>query len=160
MTIANGTAVSIHYTLENDDGELLDTSSGSTPLVYLHGASNIVPGLERALEGKNVGDKVEVRVEPADGYGEPSGIPDSPVPRSSFPADADLRPGMAIQAETDEGMILLWLKDIGDEEVTLTPDHPLAGVALNFSVEVVEIREATEQEKEQGHADDVGNDDP
>lgn len=151
MTIASGSAVSIHYTLTNDAGETLDSSAGSSPLEYLHGAGNIVPGLERALEGKSAGDQVAVRVPPEDGYGEPSGIPASPVPRSSFPEGADLQPGMAVRAETDDGPMMLWLKDVTDEAVTLSPDHPLAGVALNFSVEVVSVRDATEEEKAHGH---------
>lgn len=156
LSITNGTAVSIHYTLKNDDGETLDTSAGSTPLQYLQGAQNIVPGLEQALEGKNVGDKFEVRVPPADGYGELSGLPASPVPRSAFPADANLQPGMAIQAETDDGPIMLWLQEITDESVMVAPDHPLAGVALNFSIEVVAVRDATDEEKSQGHVSGPG----
>ncbi len=149
--IAAKKVVSIHYTLTSGDGEELDTSAGGEPLVYLHGADNIVPGLERQLEGKKVGDKLDAVVPPKDGYGEHSGMSPQPVPRSAFEG-GDPQEGMPLLLEDDDGNeIQFWIAEVQDEVVLLTPDHPLAGVTLRFAVEVVEVRDATEEELEHGH---------
>jgi len=151
-SIADGLVVSIHYTLRDDTGELLDTSSGDEPLVYLHGAENIVPGLERALDGHTVGDRLTVEVAPADGYGEATSKGPQAVPRDQFPADADLFAGMQIYAETESGDgFPLWIVEVSDDQVMLDSDHPLAGATLHFEVEVTEIRPATAEEIAHGH---------
>lgn len=151
MIIEDGTVVSIAYTLTNDAGEQLDTSVGGDPLVYLHGAQNIVPGLEQALDGRTVGDEFDVRVAPADGYGDRTAETQT-VPREQFPDGVDLAVGMPLRAEVpDHGPVVLWIESIEEDTVSLSLDHPLAGEHLNFAIEVVEVRAATDEEKAHGH---------
>jgi FKBP-type peptidyl-prolyl cis-trans isomerase SlyD len=149
-SIQDGVVVSIEYTLKDGDGDVLDKSDGN-PLAYLHGADNIVPGLERELVGKGIGDKLEVEVPPALGYGERMGPGPQPIERSSFPADAPLQPGMNFLIETEDGHMPLWIIEVRDDVVLVDGNHPLAGVTLHFSVEVVEMREASEEEVAHGH---------
>ena len=152
--IAAEKVVSIHYTLTNDDGEVLDSSAGGDPLVYLHGAGNIVPGLEKELEGKIAGEKLEVVVPAADGYGEREGPGPQSVPRSVFEG-VDVEPGMSFVVEDEDGEeMAMWVVEVGDEEVLIDSNHPLAGETLHFSVEVVGVRAATEDELTHGHAHD------
>lgn len=151
-TIQDGLVVIMHYTLKNAEGEVLDTSDGDDPMPYMHGVGNIVPGLETALTGKAVGEKVSVVVAPEDGYGEASGVPDQGVPRDQFPADLEIEPEMEFIADANDGdMIPVWVTRVTADEVFLTTDHPLAGETLHFDIEVVAVREATESEKEHGH---------
>ena len=151
--IAAGMVVSLHYTLKNDAGDVLDQSdSKAEPLVYMHGAENIVPGLERKLSGRKVGDKLEVVVEPADGYGtrDPRGVQD--VPREAFPPDAPIEVGASFVVETPDGQPMqLWITKLEKDTVTCDANHPLAGERLHFSVEILGVREATAEEKEHGH---------
>jgi FKBP-type peptidyl-prolyl cis-trans isomerase SlyD len=157
-TIAEKKIVSIHYTLKNDAGDTLDTSAEAEPLAYLHGAGNIVPGLERALDGKAVGDKVSAVVAPVDGYGERAGPGPQPVPKAAFEG-ADVQPGMAVVAEDQEGnQMPLWIVAVEDDRVMVDNNHPLAGETLHFDVEVMEIRDATEQELAHGHVHADGHD--
>lgn len=150
--IADGSVVTIHYTLKNADGDVLDSSVGGEPMDYLHGAENIVPGLERELAGHSIGDRVEAVVTPAEGYGERSGPEPQPVPRSSFPDDADLQEGMQVFARgPDEQTFALWVVGLDEDSVVLDHNHPLAGVTLHFDVEVTGIRAATEEEVAHGH---------
>ncbi len=150
--VADGLVVSIHYTLKAPDGTLLDSSEGSDPLLYLHGAENIVPGLEKQLTGKAVGDKVVAVVPAAEGYGERTGPEPQKVPRTELPADADLIPGMQIIAESGDGQAFpLWIVEADDEHFTVDHNHPLAGVTLHFDVEIAAIRAATDEEKAHGH---------
>lgn len=149
--VADGQVVEMLYTLKDGKGELLDASNGE-PLAYLHGADNIVPGLEKALAGKQVGDKVDVVVPPAEGYGERTGPGAQGIPRTSFPADAQIHPGMSFAVETESGDLLpLWVVEVNDDEVMVDANHPLAGVPLHFSVEIKSIREATGEELDHGH---------
>lgn len=149
--IGDGKVATFHYTLTNDGGEVLDTSSGREPLAYLHGAGNIVPGLEQQLVGKQIGDRFEAKVTPEDGYGVRDGQA-QPVDRAAFPPSAKIEPGMMFQAQTPEGdMIPLWVDRVEADTVWVDENHPLAGVTLHFAVEVVAIREATEAEMEHGH---------
>ena len=142
----------MHYTLKNDEGEVLDSSAGGDPMPYLHGADNIVPGLEAALAGAAVGDTVSVVVPPAEGYGERSGIPDQAVPRDQFPAEMEIEPEMQFIADADDGeMIPVWVTRVTTDEVYLTSEHPLAGENLHFEIDVVGVREPTESEREHGH---------
>lgn len=151
MSIENGKVVTIHYTLTSDDGETLDTSAGGEPLAYLHGANNIVPGLEAALTGKAVGDTLETRVPPEQGYGPRVGEPEA-VPRAAFPDDIELAAGMLFSAETPDGRRVSFQVDrIEDDVVYVDHNHPLAGAHLNFSVEVVAVRDASEEERAHGH---------
>lgn len=151
-TVADNTVVSIHYTLKDSDGEVLDSSAGEKPLTYLHGASNIVPGLERELVGKAVGDKLDVVVQPADAYGVRQGPEPQKVPLSSFPEGAQLAEGMQIVAKgPNEEMFPLWVVGVGDDHVLLDHNHPLSDMTLHFQVEITEIRSATEEEIAHGH---------
>lgn len=142
----------IHYTLTNEDGDEIDSSRDGDPMPYLHGAESIVPGLERQLEGKSVGDRIKAVVTPDEGYGDPCGRDPQPVPRKAFEG-VEPQPGMPLVVEDDDGQqIQLWITEVTDDEVMLSPDHPLAGVTLHFDVEVVEVRDATAEELEHGHA--------
>lgn len=155
--IADGHVVTLHYRLTLDDGSVADESFGGEPLVYLHGAQNIVPGLEKQLTGKSAGDKCDVQVLPADGYGDYDPTLDQDVPRSAFPAEAQLAVGIAFQAQDQTGKpITLYIRAIEGDQVTVSPNHPMAGQTLNFAVEIIEIRDATEQEKQQGHVQGIG----
>ncbi len=152
MKIADKCVVHIHYTLKNDQGETLDSSEGREPLPYLHGASNIVPGLEKALTGQEAGAQLDVTVSPEEGYGPvfPEAI--QTVPREAFQGVDDIQPGMQFQAQGPEGQVqVITVKEITDEGIVVDGNHPLAGQNLNFSVEVAEVREATEEEMEHGH---------
>ncbi len=149
--VAAKCVVSIKYTLTNPEGETIDASEPGDPLRYLHGAGNIVPGLERELEGKKVGDELEVVVKPEDGYGEASGPGPQAIPREAFEG-VEPQPGMSFVAEDDDGnQLQLWILDADDERVIVSPNHPLAGVTLHFAVKIEEIRDATEEEVSHGH---------
>jgi FKBP-type peptidyl-prolyl cis-trans isomerase SlyD len=158
-TISAGKVVALHYTLRDDAGVLIDGSAGSDPLYYLHGADNLVPGLERALTGHKIGDKLSVTVLPKDGYGLREGPGPQAVPRDAFPDDADLEEGMPFSVENDDGEeIELWVTSVGESEVMVDVNHPLAGVTLCFDVEVVSIRNATPEEQAHGHPHEAGLD--
>lgn len=152
QAVADGAVVSIHYTLKNPEGDVIDSSEGGDPLMYLHGAENIVPGLERGLAGRNVGDNVAVEVLPIDGYGERLGPGPQRVPRDAFPPDAEPEEGMQVFAQgPNDETIPLWVVGVDDEAVTVDVDHPLAGVTLHFQVEITSVRAATAEELEHGH---------
>jgi FKBP-type peptidyl-prolyl cis-trans isomerase SlyD len=149
--IADNMVVLFHYKLTNNDGEVLDASDDDEPMAYLHGADNIVPGLERAMLNRKVGDKFDVKVAPEEGYGERIDG-DTVVPRDQFPPDAEFEEGMSVVAEGPDGETFpLWIKSIDTDTITLDPNHPFAGVELNFSVEITEVRAASEEEIEHGH---------
>ena len=150
--IAADKVVLFKYTLTNPEGEVLD-ASGDDALPYLHGHQNIVPGLERQLEGKKVGDKLVAVVPPEEGYGMPSGMPNQKVPREAFPPDAPLQPGMGpFFADAGGGQLVqIFIAAVADDHVDITTDHPLAGVTLTFDVEITRVREALPVEIEHGH---------
>ena len=151
-TITPNKVVFIHYTLTSDAGEEIDSSAGGPALAYLHGANNLVPGLEKALEGHGLGEVLEVTVPPAEGYGERNGPGPQTVPRSAFPEDAELLEGMAFLAEDAEGnQTQLWIAGVDGENVLIDQEHPLAGQNLNFKVEITAIRDATDEELQTGH---------
>ncbi|MCB9879638.1 MAG: peptidylprolyl isomerase [Planctomycetes bacterium] len=157
LAIAEDHVVTLHYRLTLDDGSIADESFGGEPLVYLHGHNNIVPGLEKQLAGKVQGDNCEVTVAPGEGYGEYDPTLDQTAPRSAFPPDAQLAVGMAFQARGPRGQpVTLWIRSIKGDDVVVTPNHPLAGQALNFKVEIVEVRAATADEKKHGHVHGPG----
>ena len=152
MKIADKTVVSIDYTLKNAAGEVVDSSNGAEPLSYIHGAQQIVPGLERELTGLAVGEKKEVVVHPQDGYGsvDPEGV--FSVPRAAFPPDAKLTVGDAFVGEDDEGRAVpVRIVELKPDSITVDANHPLAGETLYFSVEVKSVRAATEEDM--AHAD-------
>jgi FKBP-type peptidyl-prolyl cis-trans isomerase SlyD len=148
--VADKKVVTIHYSLKNAAGEQLDSSQDGEPMAYLHGALNIVPGLESALDGKTVGTALDVVVAPKDGYGERGPEP-FPVGLDAFPEDMELAKGLQFVAEQDGEMIPFWIDRVEETQVFIDPNHPLAGVELHFQVEVVAIRDATEEELEHGH---------
>jgi FKBP-type peptidyl-prolyl cis-trans isomerase SlyD len=151
MQIADGTVVAMDYALKDDDGTLLDQSQPGHPLTYLHGHKNIIPGLEASLEGKAVGETVEVRVAPEDGYGEPNPSLEQVVPRDRFQGVESLAEGMQFQASTEQGPVSVRVVKVDDDDVTVDGNHPLAGKHLNFNVTVLEVRAATEEEIAHGH---------
>lgn len=157
--VAEGKVVIIHFTLRDEAGEVLDTSDGDEPMPYLHGYDNVVPGLEAALEGKRVGEKLSVVVPPEEAYGFPSGVADQAVPREEFPDDVEIEEGMEFYGEGDEGMVPIWVTRVTDDTVFITMDHPLAGQSLHFDVEIVAIRDANEDEIEHGHPHGLTGDD-
>ncbi len=151
ITIAAGKVAFFHYTLTDEGGETIDSSREGNPLPYLHGAGNIVPGLEKQLEGLAVGAKLQAVVAPEEGYGVRRGEP-MPVPRAQFPAEIELQPGMQFFGEDPDGnKFPLWIAAIQDEMVLVDPNHPLAGVTLNFDVEIMSIRDASKEEQDHGH---------
>lgn len=149
--IGADTVVSIEYTLTGDDGTVIDSSQGGEPLTYLHGHGQLIPGLEQELEGKSLGDAVEVRIDAENGYGEHDPERLVEVPRDRF--EFDVSEGDFVQAQQQDGTTVPF-QVVGVEESTVTLDgnHPLAGKALNFKVEVVDIRDATPEELDHGHA--------
>ena len=152
MTIKENSAVSFHYTLTDDDGQQLDSSAGKEPLAYLHGAGNIIPGLENALTGKAVGDSMSVAVSAAEGYGEVQNELIQDVPRTSFQGVDEIEVGMQFEAQTGQGgTVPVTVTAVSDETVTVDGNHPLAGKNLNFDVSIEAVRDATEEELEHGH---------
>lgn len=157
MLIADQHVIAIDYTLTNEAGEVLDSSEGSEPLVYLHGAGNIIAGLENALTGKAVGDELEVSVEPADAYGEYSAELITNIGREMFEGVDQLEVGMQFHASApDGGMQIVTIRDIEGDEVTIDGNHPLAGQQLNFKVKIASIRAASEEEIAHGHVHGEG----
>lgn len=142
--------VTMEYTLRDASGEVLDTSDGDEPLTYLHGHGQIVPGLEKALEGKAVGDTAQVTVAPEEGYGEYDMEKVLKEPRSSFDFEVEVGQVLEAQVDDEEGMEFL-VTDVDADTVTLDGNHPLSGKALNFDVKVVGIRPATKEELDHGH---------
>jgi len=144
-------AVSIHYTLTNDEGEVIDSSIGSDALVYLHGKGNIISGLEQALAGKEVGEQFTVRVPAEDAYGEFMPERVQVIPRSMFEGVDQLEVGMQFHADVSAGPGIVAIVDIDGDDITIDGNHPLAGMPLTFDVEIVDVREATREELEHGH---------
>ena len=156
MQIADKTVVQIHYTLTNDEGAVLDSSEGQEPLAFLCGAQNIIPGLEKALIGKQVGDKLEVNVTPEEGYGEVHEEMIQKVPHENFEGIESVEVGMQFMAQAPWGEQPVTVIKVEDDGITLDGNHPMAGQNLNFAVEVVEVRAASDEEEEHGHAHGAG----
>lgn len=151
MKISEKCAVTIHYKLSNAQGELIESSFEGEPMVYLHGAQNMIPGLEAALEGKELGEKLDVVVEAEQGYGAYHEGLKQEVPITAFGDVEDIVPGMRFMAETDQGQRPVQVTEIKDDIIVVDGNHPFAGQNLHFSVEIVEVREATEEEVSHGH---------
>lgn len=151
MDIQKGNVVGMHYTLRNDEGEIIDTSQGRDPLMFLQGFGNIIAGLETELEGKKLGDKLDVVVEPEQGYGVRHEQLIQQVPSEAFQGVDELQIGMQFQAQTEQGPIPIRIIAIEGDQVTIDGNHELAGVRLHFSVSIESIREATEEEIAHGH---------
>lgn len=151
MTIANNKVALIEYTLTNEAGETLDASEGH-PLAYLHGHGNLIPGLEKELEGKKVGDKFTATIPAAEAYGERHEELVQTVPSTMFQGVDELEVGMRFQAQSEQGMHSVEITEIDGDQITVDGNHPLAGMPLTFEVEVVGVRDATAEELEHGHA--------
>ncbi len=159
MKITKDCVVSVHYTLTNDEGQVLDSSVGGEPLMYLHGHHSMIPGFEKALENAQNGDQLSFTVEPADGYGEPVAEAIFDVPLNEFGPANEVTIGMQVQGQTQDGHIQNFnVVAVTDTHVTLDANHPLAGKSLNFTVDVVALRSATEQELAHGHVHRDGHD--
>lgn len=154
--VKKNAVVSLSYTLKNADGQELDKSSPDKPFAYLHGNKQIVPGLENALDGLAVGDKKEVTVPPAEGYGEFVPGLKMDIERSNFPQDIEIQPGMQFSAEVSGNNQVFTVTGLEGDKVQVDGNHPLAGQTLHFAVEVVEIRDATKEELEHGHVHGPG----
>ncbi|MGC1389295.1 MAG: peptidylprolyl isomerase [Steroidobacteraceae bacterium] len=156
MQIAADRVVLIHYTLKNESGAVLDSSAGGEPLAYIQGHGNLVPGLERALEGKLGGHTLAVTIAPADAYGARDEALVQRVPKRTLQGSGEIRKGMQFQARTETGMRVFTVTGIAGDMVSLDGNHPLADQTLHFDVEVVSVREATTEELEHGHVHGVG----
>jgi FKBP-type peptidyl-prolyl cis-trans isomerase SlyD len=148
--------VTIHYTLKDEDGAVLDSSAGGEPLAYIQGHGNLVPGLEKALEGKQGGSSVAVTLSPQEGYGSRDATLVRRVPKRSLQGAGEIKSGMQFQARTEDGMRLFTVTGVAGDMVTLDGNHPLADRTLHFDVEVVSVRAATEEELEHGHVHGAG----
>ena len=152
LLIGDNLVVSMHYTLTDNEGNVLDSSEGAEPLTYLHGAGNIIPGLEKALVGKVEGDTQQVTVQPAEGYGEVMSELMQTVDKAAFQGVESVEVGMSFEAQTSDGSVQhIVVSKVDGDQVTVDANHPLAGVVLNFDVEIVSVREATEEEISHGH---------
>jgi FKBP-type peptidyl-prolyl cis-trans isomerase SlyD len=159
VKIANGTVVELDYSLHLGDGKIVDQSEGE-PLSYIHGEGHIVPGLEQALEGLEIGAKKQVVVAPAEGYGEHDERGVQEVAREAFPQDFQPQEGMQLVAESPDGQpVQFVVKQVGLQTITVDFNHPLAGKTLHFDVTVRGVRQATDEEKEHGHVHGPGGHD-
>ncbi len=156
MTIAEKKVVSIQYTVMDEEGQIIDSSEGGEPLVFLIGAQNVIVGLEEALIGKNVGDQIKTTVEPAKAYGEYNAEGVQEVPMDAFEGVETVEPGMAFTAETEQGPMNLIVTAVEGDMVTVDGNHPLAGKALTFDVTVEAVRDATDEEMAHGHVHGEG----
>lgn len=152
MKITQNTVVTLNYTLKDDNGEILDQSHDDS-FMYLHGTGGIIPGLENELEGKSTGDALSVHINPEDGYGLRDDSMIQVVPRTMFESDHPIEEGTQFHAESPEGeMLTVTVTKIEGDDITVDGNHPLAGIALNFDVTVANIREASAEEIDHGHA--------
>jgi FKBP-type peptidyl-prolyl cis-trans isomerase SlyD len=156
MEITADRVVTIHYTLKNDAGVVLDSSAGGEPLAYIQGHGNLVSGLEKALEGKQDGNTLAVSVAPAEGYGVRDETLIQRVPKRSLQSSGEIKKGMQFQARAADGMRLFTVTAVMGDMVTLDGNHPLADQTLHFDVEIVEVRAATTEELEHGHVHGAG----
>ncbi len=156
MKITKRKAVTINYTLTNDDGEVLDTSRGGEPLSFIFGIGTLIPGLENALDGKSPGDHLKVSIKPEDAYGPRDESLIRLVPRAAFGGVEELEVGMCFQATSDQGDQMIMITRIDGDNITVDGNHPLAGMPLNFDVEVVAVRDATDEEISHGHVHGPG----
>lgn len=156
MKIQKHTVVTLNYTLKNSEGEIMDTSEGREPLVYLHGVGGLIPGLEAELEGKEIGNSFNTVIAPEDAYGKRSDDLLHVVPKSGFQGDEEMQVGMRVQLETEQGPAIATISKIEGENVTLDLNHPLADMELHFSIDVVDLRDASADEISHGHVHGPG----
>jgi FKBP-type peptidyl-prolyl cis-trans isomerase SlyD len=152
MQITKNKVAAIHYTLRDNEGNILDSSEGRDPLYYIQGIGNLIPGMEEGLEGKASGEKLDIKVSPDKGYGELNPQLVQQVPLDAF-GGQEVKPGMRFN--TNRGDVVT-VTEVGSETATVDGNHPLAGVELNFQVEILEVRIATDEELQHGHAHSPG----
>jgi len=150
IKVESGKVVVLSYVLKDEGGEIIDETTAADPFPYLHGAENIVPGLEAALTGKLVGDKFEAVVSPREGFGERIGEPQI-VPRSAFPEGMPIEVGMQFIASDGESEMPVWIVGQEGDELLVDNNHPLAGVTLHFAGTILAIRDALQEELSHGH---------
>lgn len=156
MTVQDNMVVQFHYTLKDENGDVLESNFGQDPIAYLHGNDNMMPGIENALEGKAVGDKLTVTPDPADTYGEVIEDAVQRVPVKHLMGAKVWKPGMAAIVHTDQGQRQVTVVKVGKFMADIDINHPLAGRTLTFELEVAGVREATDEEIAHGHAHGVG----
>ena len=156
MTISKNKVVQIDYTLKDGEGNVLDSSEGRQPLAYIHGIGNIIPGLEVALDGKSVGDKIKTTVQPEDAYGKRDESLKQTISLKQFDNPGDVKKGVQLQIRSEKGVRMAVVTEIQGDDVTIDLNHPLAGVELNFDVEIKDIREASSEELSHGHVHGEG----
>lgn len=149
MQITKNALVTINYTLKGDDGNLIDTSVGAEPLIYLHGQNFLLPKLEEYLEGKSAGEKITAVLPPEDGYGIYDERMVAKIPRENFETAEEILVGTKFQADTPEGPAIVTVTEVGDDVITVDANHELAGKTLHFDVEVLDVREASQEEIQQ-----------
>lgn len=156
MQITKDKVVQFHYIIKDESGEQVDTSTTGDPMAYLHGHNNMIVGVENALEGKTTGDKFSVTVEPKDGYGERQEDAIQRIPTKHLQGAKVWKPGMVAVVHTEQGARQVTVVKTGRFMVTCDLNPPLAGKTLDFDIEVVDVRDATEEEISHGHAHGVG----
>lgn len=156
MKVTANSVVSLDYTLKNNAGEVLDSSQGREPLVYLHGVGALIPGLENEIAGMEKGQAKIVVVQPEHAYGIKSDDLLHVVPKSGFQGDEEMQEGMQVQLETEQGPAIATISKIDGEDVTLDLNHPLAGEVLTFDISITDVREATSEEIAHGHVHGPG----
>lgn len=159
LMIGKNSVVSIHYTLKDDDGQVVDSSEGKPPLQYLHGNNNLIPGLENELAGKTTGAKFEATIAPEDAYGERRDDFIQVIGKDMFQGVENVEPGMTFVAQGEGGaQRQVRVTEVEGDDITIDANHPMAGMTLHFEVEIVDVREGTEQEIEHGHVHQDGAD--
>jgi FKBP-type peptidyl-prolyl cis-trans isomerase SlyD len=156
MQVQKNKVVAIDYKLTDSKGAMIDSSTNHGPLLYIQGIGNLIPGLEKELEGKKTGDNVKVTIAPKDGYGERNDSLCQVVPRAQFESTEGLEIGMQFEVETEQGELVVSVTKIEGDEVTVDGNHPLAGVELHFDVTIKEIRDASAEELAHGHVHGEG----
>ena len=159
LTIKKNNVVSIDYTLKNNEGTVIDTSSGRSPLVYMHGSGALIPGMEKSLESKSEGDEFHVSITPAEAYGNRDEDLVHKVNRAELAHLQDLALGMELEVQADDTPLVMTIIELTDELVVLDGNHPMSGQTLNFDIQVRSIREATSEEISHGHVHGPGGHD-
>ncbi|WP_372738994.1 peptidylprolyl isomerase [Neptunomonas sp.] len=156
MQIGKNSVVQFSYTLKDESGEIVEATDEGSPVAYLHGHNNMIPGLEKVLEGKSVGDKVSETLQPADAYGERVEDSIQRVPVKHLQGEKKWKPGMSATVQTDQGNRQVTIVKMGKFMATVDTNHPLAGKVVTFDIEIKDIREATAEEIQHGHAHGAG----
>ena len=152
MTVKKDAVVEMHYTLKNDAGEVVDSSKGQDPMPFIQGRGNIIPGLEKALEGMIAGDTCDVSVKPEDGYGVHHAEGIQEIPKEALQGIENIEIGMELQSQDEQGNpFIVRIEEIKDDVIIINANHPLAGQTLHFNVSIESVREATADELEHGH---------